>query len=118
VAKVDGVDAARTALIPIAGDGRVPMREIHALYAGTGTAEAVLRAADADGMPTADERDALCYAHLYLGLYYEVTGDVAQARSHMRLAALDYRMDHYMGRVAQVHVKLRGWQDASDAAKP
>ncbi|HEX3135247.1 MAG TPA: hypothetical protein VHX44_16900 [Planctomycetota bacterium] len=114
VAKVDGLAAARAALIPIVGDARVPMREIHALFAGTGTAEAVLRAADADGVPSEAERDQLCYAYLYLGLYDEVTGDPAQARMHMRKAAIDYRMDHYMGRVAQVHVKLRGWQEATD----
>jgi lipoprotein NlpI len=28
----------------------------------------------------------------------------------MLKAATDYKMDHYMGKVAQVHVKLRGWQ--------
>ena len=91
------------------------MREIHALYAGTGTVEAVLKAADADGVPTPDERDHLCYAHLYLGLYHEVTGDEAQARSHLRKAAIDFRMDHYMGRVSQVHVQVRGWPDAAAA---
>ncbi len=111
VVKTDGLDAARAAFIPIVGDARVPMSEIHALFAGTGTAEAVLKAADADGIPTAAERDHLCYAHLYLGLYYEVTGDAVRARTHMRHAAIDYRMDHYMGRVAQVHVKVRGWED-------
>jgi len=111
VVKIDGIDAARKAFIPIIGDARVPMREIHALFAGSGTAEAVLRAADADSMPTEAERDQLCYAHLYLGLYYDVTGDAVLARTHMRRAAVTYRMDHYMGRVAQVHVKLRGWVD-------
>ena len=111
VVKVDGLGKARKAFIPIIGDARVPMREIHALFAGSGTAEAVMKAADADGMPTEAERDQLCYAHLYLGLFYEATGDAALAKKHMRLAAVDYRMDHYMGKVAQVHVKLRGWID-------
>jgi lipoprotein NlpI len=113
VVKVDGIDAARKAFIPIVGDGRVPMSEIHALFAGTGSADVVLKAADVDGIPTEAERDQLCYAHLYLGLYYEVTGDAALARTHMRRAAIDYRMDHYMGRVSQVHLKVRGWQDAA-----
>lgn len=118
VARIDGLDAARKELIPIIGDTRVPMREIHALFAGSGTVQAVLHAADADGMPTEGERDQLCYAHLYLGLYHEIAGDVARARRHMRHAAIDYRMDHYMGRVAQVHVKLRGWQDPEPAGAP
>lgn len=116
VVKVDGLDAARKVFIPIVGDGRVPMREIHALFAGTGSADAVLKAADPDGMPTEAERDQLCYAHLYLGLYYDVTGDAVLARTHMRRAAIDYRMDHYMGRVALVHMKVRGWQDPAPTA--
>jgi lipoprotein NlpI len=28
---------------------------------------------------------------------------------HMLKSATDYKMDHYMGKVSQVHVKLRGW---------
>jgi lipoprotein NlpI len=27
----------------------------------------------------------------------------------MLKAAVDFKMDHYMGRTAQVHVKVRGW---------
>ncbi|NNC88790.1 MAG: hypothetical protein HKN82_10070, partial [Akkermansiaceae bacterium] len=46
---------------------------------------------------------------LYLGLYHEALGEEAKAAAHMQKAAGDYKMDHYMGRVAQVHVKLRGW---------
>jgi lipoprotein NlpI len=118
VAKAENVAAARAALIPISGDGRVPMREIHALFAGTGDEAAVLRAADADGKPDDSERDQLCYAHLYLGLWHEANNRADLARTHLRLAAIDFRMDHYMGKVAQVHVKLRGWQDAPPSDKP
>lgn len=118
VAKAENVAAARAALIPITGDGRVPMREIHALFAGTGDEAAVLRAADADGKPDDHERDQLCYAHLYLGLWHEANNRTDLARTHMRLAAIDFRMDHYMGKVAQVHVRLRGWQDPKDTVPP
>jgi lipoprotein NlpI len=41
-------------------------------------------------------------------LYYEALGDAAQCAQHIRLAAFDYAMDHYMGKIAQVHAKLRG----------
>jgi lipoprotein NlpI len=109
VARSEDLAAARAALIPIAGDARVPMREIHALFAGSGTAEDVLAAAEADHPSPADRRDRLCYAHLYLGLYEEALGHVELARQSLVLAAVDYRMDHYMGRVAQVHIQLRGW---------
>jgi lipoprotein NlpI len=109
VAKKDGVEAARKVLIPIKGDTRVPMKEVHDLFAGTGTEEDVMKAANA-GDDSDAKRNQLCYAHLYLGLYHEALGHVDQAKAHMLKAAVDYKMDHYMGRCAQVHVKLRGWE--------
>ena len=54
-------------------------------------------------------RNQLCYAHLYLGLYFEALGDAARAREHIAQAAGPFRMDHYMGKVAVMHAKLRGW---------
>lgn len=104
------VEAAKKDLIPIEGDSRVPMKEVHDLFAGRGTVEAVLAAAapDDDGVLSERERNHLCYAHLYLGLYYEALGETEQSAKHIRLAAHDYAMDHYMGRTAQVHAKLRG----------
>lgn len=107
VAKADGIEVARKHLIPIKGDSRVPMKEVHDLFAGKGTVEAVMKAAAAGD--ESSRRNQLCYAHLYLGLYFEALGDVAKAKEHMVKAAVDYKMDHYMGKSAQVHVKLRGW---------
>lgn len=105
-AKGGSVEKAREKLIPIAGDSRVPMKEIHDLFAGKGTPAAVLAAAkkDAEGEVL---RNRLCYAHLYLGLYYEVLEQAGKSAAHLKLAAVDYKMDHYMGRVAQLHHKLR-----------
>lgn len=108
VAKKDGVETARKVLIPIKGDTRVPMKEVHDLFAGTGTEDNVMNAAKA-GADEDEKRNHLCYAHLYLGLYHEALGHVDQAKAHMLKAAVNYKMDHYMGRCAQVHVKLRGW---------
>ncbi len=104
------VAVARKSLIPITGDGRVPMKEIHELFAGRGSAESVLSAAreDGDGVLSEAERNHLCYAHLYLGLYFESLGEVEKSAEHIRMAADDYSMDHYMGRTARVHAKLRG----------
>lgn len=107
VAKLEGVEAARKHLIDINGDGRIPMKEVQQLFAGKGTAEAVLAAAS-EGSDKA-QRNQLCYAHLYLGLYYEATGDAAKAKEHIKLAAEDHAMQHYMGEVARVHQKVRGW---------
>ncbi|MBK8038317.1 MAG: hypothetical protein IPK22_14480 [Verrucomicrobiaceae bacterium] len=107
VAKAESVEAARKVLIPIEGDTRVPMKQVHQLFANKATPEDVLKAAETgEGN---DLRNHRCYAHLYLGLYFESIGDNAKAKEHMVKAATDYKMDHYMGKVAQVHVKLRGW---------
>lgn len=107
VAKAESVEAARKVLIPIEGDTRVPMKQVHQLFAGKAKPEDVLKAAETgEGN---DLRNHRCYAHLYLGLYFESIGDNAKAKEHMVKAATDYKMDHYMGKVAQVHVKLRGW---------
>lgn len=108
VARLEGVDAARKALIPIQGDSRVPMRQVHDLFAGKGSAEAVLAAANQGG-DSPSRRNHLCYAHLYLGLYYEAIGDTAKAKTHILKAARDYQMDHYMGKTALTHAKVRGW---------
>ena len=111
VARLENPEAARKTFIPITADPRVPMKEIHALFAGKGTEAAVLKAADAAADPK-DLRNQRCYAHLYLGLYHEALGDTTIANEHLMKAAGEFKMNHYMGRVAQVHVKLRGWDVA------
>jgi lipoprotein NlpI len=108
VARLEGADAARKALIPIEGDTRVPMKQVHALFAGTGSVEAVLTAAG-EGDDSPRRRNHLCYAHLYLGLYFEALGDDTKAKDHILKAATDYEMDHYMGKTAITHAKVRGW---------
>src|SRR5687768_3421759 len=106
VARIDGVEAARKRLIPISGDKRVPMKEVHSLFAGSGSEEQVLKAASAvEG--DANRRNALCYAHLYLGLYEEALKNSTKSVEHIRKAAEDFSHDHYMGEVARVHLKLR-----------
>lgn len=103
------VEAAREKFIPIDHDSRVPMKEVHDLFGGWGSVEAVLKAAaprDSDNL-SERERNHLCYAHLYLALYFEAMGDTEKMKEHIRLAAFDYSMEHYMGKTAQVHAKVR-----------
>lgn len=104
------VESAREDFIDIQRDSRIPMKEVHELFAGTGGVEAVLEAAapNNDNVISDEERNHLCYAHLYLGLYFEAIGDEDKMREHIRLAAFDYSMEHYMGKTAQVHAKMRG----------
>jgi lipoprotein NlpI len=107
LARSQGVAKARKALLKIGKDSRVPMAEVYALFAGKAKPADVLAAAKKGaGDKAALRRPQLFYAHLYLGLYYEVTGDQKAAREHMTKAAEDYRIGHYMGDVARVHLAL------------
>lgn len=117
VARASGVDQARAALIPIQSDSRVPMMEVHALFAGKLKPEAVLKAATADNPPPAQLKRQLFYAHLYLGLYFEVLDNDAMAREHIMKAAGQYQTGDYMGDVARVHQLLR-WPAEKSTAKP
>jgi len=106
VARTDGVEAARESLIKIdtTRDTRVPMSEVYRFYAGRGSKDAVIEAAETVGT----ER-ARMYSHLYLGLYYEAAGEADKARSHMRKAAAAKLQDHYMHDVAKIHLLQRKW---------
>lgn len=106
VAKERDLDTARKTLIPIRRDSRIPLMEVYALFGGAGSEDAVLKAAQA-GKPTNLElKERLFYAHLYLGLYDDITGKAAEAADHLRKAATDYYQDNYMGDVARVHLAL------------
>lgn len=106
VARASGVDKARAALIPIEGDARVPMAQVHALFAGKAKAEDVLTAAKAGDPPSGRLDNQLFYAHLYLGLYFEAIGNSERAREHILKAATAFKADHYMGDVARVHAQV------------
>jgi lipoprotein NlpI len=107
VAKLNGLEAAKKALIPIntARDIRIPMAQIYELYAGHGSEKSVLAAAK-----KADSERAQMYAHLYLGLYYEVAGNTKQAQLHMKLAAAAKLRNNYMHEVAKIHLLQRDWK--------
>jgi lipoprotein NlpI len=98
-----GVEQARAELLPIENDRRVPMMQIYALYRGKGTADEVLKAAQAsDDEAALNHR--LFYAHLYLGLYYEALGKPDLARRHI-LESEKHKIGHYMWDVAHVHAE-------------
>ncbi|MFM8703884.1 MAG: hypothetical protein ACKOHG_08445 [Planctomycetia bacterium] len=88
------------------------MNQVMDLYAGRCEPADVLAAADRGAGEA--RRNQLCYAHLYLGLFFEATGNAAKAREHMLEAAGAFSMVHYMGKVAAVHCRLRGWSDRAE----
>ena len=96
------LELARKNLIPIVDDGRIPMKEIHQLFAGEMKPERVLKAAMNEG------QSAQFYADLYVGLYYEAIGDELDSLRFIKRAAENpSARHHYMGDVARVHLKLR-----------
>ena len=107
VNKIKGFEVARKSLIDIKGDGRVPMAQVQKLFAGKLEPKDVLDAANA-GDPSPDElRNRLCYAYLYLGLYYEAKGDAKRSLENIKKSAIDHSMPHYMGEVSRVHLRAR-----------
>ena len=106
VARQSGVEKARAALIPIQGDGRVPMMEVHALFAGKAKPEDVLTATRAGNPSAAELHQRLFFAHLYLGLYYEALSNEKLTREHIFKSAEEFKSDHYMGDVARVHAAV------------
>ncbi|MSU37378.1 MAG: tetratricopeptide repeat protein [Pedosphaera sp.] len=108
-AREQGVSVAQSKLIAISGDGRVPMTEVHRLFAGRATAADVLIAAEAVKGTDVEKRQPRFYAQLYLGLYYEAVGDLGKARDHIEKSLRLALSGDYMGDVAKVHAQLRGW---------
>ncbi|MBK5294911.1 MAG: hypothetical protein JJE04_24935 [Acidobacteriia bacterium] len=106
VAGAGGVPAARSGLIPIRQDARIPMMEVYAMYQGKSTPEKVLSAAASGNPEGVEKQNRFFYAHLYIGLWLHAAGDSAGAREHIGKAANEYVAAHYMGDVARVHLKL------------
>ncbi len=102
-ARADGLDKARVSMLKIGKDSRVPMMTVYDLYRGEAKPEDVLAAAAAGDATDAERKERLFMAHLYLGLYFDATGDRKQALEHITQAAHKYYVGGYMGDVARVH---------------
>jgi lipoprotein NlpI len=102
----DGIDKARKAILKIGDDRRVPMRQVYDLYKGDLKPEDVLAAANAGKVGASQRNSQLFYAHLYVGIYYDLLNDKKKALEHLNKAADDHRIGHYMWDVARVHRDL------------
>ncbi|MYA07295.1 MAG: tetratricopeptide repeat protein [Holophagales bacterium] len=99
VAVEDGLEAAQEAMLPVGPDARRPMKEIDALFRGDGSVEEV------EAAVAAESPGARFYADLYLGLYYELIGEMERAAAAIeRAASLPNR--GYMVEVARIHRDL------------
>lgn len=106
VAKASSIEAARKNLLPIRNDRRLPMMSIYKLYQGNLTPQDVLAEVEAAEVSDTERKSGLFYAHLYIGLLYEVQGQAEKSLKHIKLAK-ENRISHYMWNVADVHHKLR-----------
>lgn len=99
-ARAGGVKAARSALLPVGPDGRVPMKEIYEMLQGKRTPEAVLSAAGQGA-------EGRFFAHLYIGFYFEALGEPRKALPHFRQAAAPEfaAAGGLMHTVARVHLQ-------------
>ena len=94
----DGIGKARKAILKIGDDKRVPMRQVYDLYKGDLKPDDVMKAAKAS--------NELFYAHLYVGIYFDLINDKKKAFEHLNDATEKYRIGHYMWDVARVHRDL------------
>jgi hypothetical protein len=77
------------------------MRQIYDMLRDSLSPEGVLAAAKADP-------EAVFFAHLYIGLYFEAAGNRARALEHITMAAADRfaPVGGYMHAVARVHLGI------------
>lgn len=103
VAHAESPQRARAALLPVGPDQRSPMREVYEMFKGTLSPDAVLKAGG-------QSLSARFFAELYVGLYYEATGNTSAGVAHLKAAAADEfaRAGGYMHRVATLHPLLTG----------
>jgi lipoprotein NlpI len=101
VARAESPDAARRQMLPVGPDARVPMREVYRMFKGELTQAQVMKAAGSD-------LSAQFFARLYVGLYFEATGNRDAGRAQIEIAAEDRfaRVGGYMHDVARVHMKM------------
>ena len=101
VARAESPEKARSALLPVGPDLRVPMREVYDMFRGQRKPEEVLAAAG-------NSASGQFYAQLYLGLYFEALGDKRRALEHITAAAGDRfaAAGGYMHTVAKVHLGI------------
>ena len=105
--RLTSVEEARKTMIHIERDSRIPMKEVFDMFAGTGSPEEVLAACGyEEGKPEISSE--IYHGLIYVGLFYEMTGDQAASQKAMT-EALAYKppMNGLMGHVAEGHLRAR-----------
>ncbi len=105
LAKVQGIEAARKAVIPVGFDRRKPMMEVLKLYRGESTPEKVLAIAEDSNQGPKEKTMAQFYGYLYVGLYYDALGEAEKGRTFLK-KCVDQKTGGYMADVARIHLQL------------
>lgn len=116
VARAEGTNAAHQAFMDIRGDSRIPMAEIHDLFAGEAPPSEVWEAAEGVTGPPEEQRQARFHALLYLGLYADVMGQSNDARTYLKQAVTLAAPRDFMGHVARFHLSRLG--EPADSTTP
>lgn len=118
VAKLDGITAARTRLLPVSADSRLPMLALMRLYGGLGSEAQVLQNAESGDPDPARRNTQRFNAHYYLALYWEALGEGQRAADHLQEALKIPGQQGFMGELARLHAKRRKSESNPTPAKP
>ncbi|GAB4378684.1 MAG: hypothetical protein Kow00121_31140 [Elainellaceae cyanobacterium] len=107
IAQSQDIAAAQQSLPPLGKESRSILRQICDLYSDACSPESIVSAGQ-----KSSHQDHF-YGLLYVSLYYEVRKELAQAQ-HLMTEAVNvfqtrYKTNDYMGFLAIVHARLRGW---------
>ncbi len=97
-----GVEQAGKLLLLVRNDPRPVMALVYDLYAGNCSVDELLAVGKKHG------KGGYFYSHLYTGLYFEASKNIAQAQDYL-LKAATCQLDDYMWYLSRVHLLLRGW---------
>lgn len=110
--KAHGRDKAREGLLKYEKDDREPFPSVYKLFAGTMKSDEIIKGIEAAEIDKDEREKRLFYAHLYIGLNYDVEGDPVAAQRHLRLATQNKwgpaggYGPNYMWHVGRLHEQL------------
>jgi lipoprotein NlpI len=107
-ARVQGIDKARGEFFKVKADPRgAYMMTIYKMFKGEAKPDEVFKVAESGEGSKDPEQIRRFYAHYYVGMFYEATGEAKKSYDELKTAHDKYPISHYMMDVAAVHLKLR-----------
>lgn len=106
VARASGLEKARASMFPAPDESMLVMRKLQDCYLGKVKPEELMASAQANYSSSAQLQLQMFFANLYLGLYYEASGDEKKALVHMTEASGQYKLENFMGEVAAIKTRL------------